>query len=69
MGPFGKVKYLVENGADLNATVGVYDGTALMYTCIFGFFKVVKHLVKHGADVNAKNNKRAKEIYKKNMCI
>ena len=39
-GHFEIVKYLVEHGADLNAKGGANNGTALMHTCIYGFFKV-----------------------------
>ena len=48
------VKYLVENGADVNEK-GFENETALMYASENGHLEMVKYLVEYGADVNANN--------------
>lgn len=50
-GDLEAVKYLVENGADINAKNGGGE-TALI---VASDLEVVKYLVEHGANVNAKN--------------
>ena len=49
------VKYLVEQGANINARSS-YNTTALMEAAYKGNFEIVKFLVQNGADVNIKNN-------------
>ena len=55
------VKYLVKNGADINAKIESSNRTALMITCENGYLEIVKCLVQNGADLNArdKTNKTA----------
>ena len=50
-----KVKVLLENGADMEAT-NINGTTALMFAAIYGRTEIVKMLLKHGADVESKNN-------------
>jgi ankyrin repeat protein len=50
------VKYLVENGADLNSKEGLYNDTALILASKNNFSEIVKYLHVNGADVNAKND-------------
>ncbi|KAK7456343.1 hypothetical protein VKT23_010589 [Stygiomarasmius scandens] len=57
-GHLGVVKYLVENGADINA-VGEKYGTALQAAAYGGYLDVVKFLTKKGADVNAVGGRSA----------
>lgn len=47
------VKYLVEQGADVNARM-TGGGSALAYAAIGGRVDVVKYLIERGADVNAR---------------
>jgi ankyrin repeat protein len=51
------VKYLIQNGADVNAQ-DTYGQTALIYAASneYGVLEIVKYLVEHGADVNVKVN-------------
>ena len=51
---FETVKYLVENGADVNKTDG-YGNTVLMDASRNGNFEIVEYLLENGADVNAKD--------------
>lgn len=48
------VKYLVKQGADVNAN-GSFGDTPLMIACEKGHLKIAKYLVKNGADVNAED--------------
>ena len=50
------VKYLVEQGADINATTSRYGWTVLHYAATWGQLAVVRYLVEQGADVNAKDS-------------
>ena len=54
-GHFEKIKFLVENGADVNGN-DYNNRSALMIASKKGNFELVKYLVENGADVNAKNN-------------
>jgi ankyrin repeat protein len=47
-GNLAKVKYLIEQGADVHA----YDYEALRLASHFGYIKVVKYLVSQGADIH-----------------
>jgi ankyrin repeat protein len=49
------VKYLVENGADVNMKSTAYGcrGTALIYAASANRITVMSYLLKHGADINA----------------
>lgn len=48
------VKYLVENGADVNVQSGVHGrGTALIYASIANRIAVMEYLLDHKADINA----------------
>jgi ankyrin repeat protein len=48
------VKYLVEQGADVNWID--HDGSfALILSTKYGHFDVVKYLVEHGSDINEKD--------------
>jgi len=48
------VKYLVENGADVNAQSGGHGrGTALIYASAANRITVMEYLLEHGADINA----------------
>ena len=50
---FEIVKYLVQNGADVNAKCGSNNKTALMFAQErFGQFKIVNFLAENGADVS-----------------
>jgi len=49
------VKYLVENGVDVN-TDTIFGETPLFYTCRGRNVATVKYLIEHGADVNKENN-------------
>lgn len=51
------VKYLLENGANINAIDSVGD-TALICAVSMGHFKVVKYLVENGADIEKRDNKK-----------
>jgi len=51
-----QVKFLVERGADINATDG-YGHTPLMIAAGYGRLKTVKYLIDHGADMHLKNPK------------
>lgn len=55
----GIVRYLVEQGADINATTPVKTGevTALRYAIDNGNYELASFLIDHGADVNQKNEK------------
>ena len=48
------VKYLVENGADINLC-GDDKYTALHYACLYNYYEIVQYLVEHGADMYIKN--------------
>jgi ankyrin repeat protein len=48
------VKYLVENGADINAKA-FYEYTPIIIACLNGRFDIVNYLAKNGADVNARD--------------
>ena len=49
------VKYLVENGADVNAKA-YYEYTAIIIACLNGRFDIVNYLAENGADVNARDS-------------
>ncbi len=49
------VKFLIENGADINAKMD-YVETALMYASTAGHLEVVKYLIKNGADMNVRTD-------------
>ena len=49
------VKYLVENGADINAK-DYEEFTSLIRASINGHLEVVKYLVENGADINTKDH-------------
>ena len=49
------VKYLVGNGADMNAK-NKYNRTALMYAFEDGYLEIIKYLIKEGADLNENYN-------------
>jgi ankyrin repeat protein len=53
-GHFEIVKYLVDNGAQVNAKDN-YDRTALMFACENGHLEMVKFFVEKVADVNEKD--------------
>ena len=48
------IKFLVENGADINAETK-YKSTALMDLSLLGRFAMVKYLVENKANVNAQS--------------
>lgn len=48
------VKYLVENGADINAQ-NVFGGSPLFWSAVFGHFEIVQYLQENGADVNLRD--------------
>ncbi len=52
------VKYLVSQGADINA-MDTYGKTALMYAAQKGQLSIVKYLIAQGADVNHKDSNGA----------
>ncbi len=52
-GDLGRVKELVENGADINAADSMAGATALHKACQGGHPEVVKYLVENGIHVNA----------------
>ena len=47
------VKYLIEDGADVNAM----NGMALMYACNYNHLDVVKVLIEAGSDIHAQEDK------------
>ena len=53
------MKYLVEQGADINKT-NKYGETALFLVCFFFFFfgneAIIKYLVELGIDISKENN-------------
>lgn len=49
------VKYLIENGSDVNKVMD-YAETALMYASTSGELEVVKYLSENGADINARTD-------------
>ena len=51
-GHFGMVKYLLENGADINSK-DKDSNTALVFSSENGNLEIVKYLVENGADVNS----------------
>ncbi|MES0491875.1 MAG: ankyrin repeat domain-containing protein [Leptospirales bacterium] len=55
-GGFDVIRYLTENGADVNA-VDERDETALLIASYAGSIKTVRYLIKHGADVNKASKK------------
>ncbi|OLY79751.1 putative ankyrin repeat protein L25 [Smittium mucronatum] len=56
-----KVKYLVENGADVNAQ----NGQPLIKACMdFSNLSIVKYLVENGADIHSQNDQAFLEICK-----
>jgi ankyrin repeat protein len=48
----GIVKYLIENGVDINIKGKFTGKTALMFAAQIGSLNMVKYLVEHGADIN-----------------
>ena len=55
------VELLLKNEADVNLTIGGYDGyTALMDASKRGYSKIVGMLLDHGADIHIKNNHKSK---------
>jgi hypothetical protein len=56
-GNLQRVKELIKNGANVNATDTThYDETALMNAAYGGHIDIVKELIKNGANVNAKDD-------------
>ena len=56
------VKYLVENGADVNASDDD-SWTPLHVASANGYFEITKYFVENGADVNALNNDRQTPLH------
>ena len=48
------VKYLYENGADINAQ-NAFGGSPLYWSAMFGHFEIVKYLQENGANVNLRD--------------
>lgn len=51
---FGVIKYLVDNGADVNYRIP-YSSSVLMIACIYCDVKVVQYLIDNGADIHAQD--------------
>lgn len=57
-GNFDLIKLLLENGADINATYGTYDDTALHIAANQNYKKeIIAYLLDKGANIEAKNKK------------
>ena len=50
------VKYLLENGADINAKDSNWGYTVLIYAAEYVNLETVQFLIENGADFNIKNN-------------
>ncbi len=58
------VRYLVANGADVNAeSDGLGRGTALIYAAASNRIDVVKYLLEHGADVDATTRRKETALF------
>ena len=55
LGDFKAVKFLLEEGADIEA-IDNFGRTALMWATSWGHLKIAKFLIDKGADVNATDN-------------
>ena len=53
-GNFLTVKYLYENGANINAQ-NAFGSSALYWSALFGHFEIVQYLQENGADVNLRD--------------
>ena len=49
------IKTLISQGANINAKIGPWEKTALMYACDKENIPLVEYLLAKGADVNLKN--------------
>ena len=56
------VRFLVENGANVNSVQKVMGNTALMFACHNGNLEIVRYLCQNGADPNIINNTGLKAI-------
>ncbi|OUM65145.1 hypothetical protein PIROE2DRAFT_41965, partial [Piromyces sp. E2] len=50
------IKFLIENGANVNKKKCKWGSTPLMETCRIGNENIVKFLIKHGANVKKGND-------------
>ena len=61
-GYFEIAKYLIDNGADVNASNN-FSSTPLHQASVSGDFEIVKYLVENDADVNAPDNDGETPLY------
>ena len=54
---FELVKYLVDNGAEINAKVGTDKNQSIHIAASAGCFEIVNYLIEKGAEVNCRNKK------------
>ena len=52
---YNVVKYLIDNGADVNQKIGVNQDTLLIRACKYNNVDMIKYLVSHGAEINVKD--------------
>ena len=52
---FNIVKYLIDNGADINQKIGVNQDTLLIRACKYNQVDMIQYLVSHGAKINVKD--------------
>ena len=50
------IKYLVEQGADINKKYNLNDETLLFDFCKEEYKSMIKYLVEHGTDINERNH-------------
>ena len=52
---FDIVKYLIDNGADVNQRIGANRDTLLIRACKYNQVDMIQYLVSHGAKINVKD--------------